>query len=88
MKTLDQMISELSVMRDKLGGNIQVFFDKNGCDDGPRSITDIEDVGYFIDDHGEFYWTSDYIPEPSDKVTKLVRIYSNRSGLFDNLGEK
>jgi len=86
MKTVDQMIAELTALRDKVGGNVQVFFDKNGCDDGPRSITDIEDVGYFIDNHnGEFYWTSDYIPEPSDKVTKLVRIYSNRSSLYDNL---
>ena len=87
MKTLDQMIAELSVMRDNLSGDTQVFFDKNGCDDGPRSITDIETVGYFTDSEGNFYWTSDYTPEPSDKVTKLVRIYSDRSSLLDNLGE-
>ena len=83
MKTLDQMISELTVLRDKVGGNVKVFFDKNGCDDGARSITDIDEVGYFRND-GEFFWTSDYDPE-NHKVNKLVRIYSNRSSLFDNL---
>lgn len=87
MKTLNQMIGELTAMRDSIGGDVQVFFDKNGCDDGPRSITDIETVGYFTDGDGEIYWTSDYVPEPSDKVTKLVRIYSDRSSLFDNLLE-
>jgi hypothetical protein len=83
MKTLDEMINELTVLRDKLGGNVQVFFDKNGCDDGPRSITEIDECSYFTDDEG-FYWASDY-DSGSNKVTKVVRIYSDRSSLFDNL---
>lgn len=101
MKTIDQMISELTVLqiekylpvtlitflRDKLGGNVQVFFDKNGCDDGARSITDIQEVGYFRNSDGEFFWTSDYEPE-NYQVNKLVRIYSNRSSLFHNLENK
>lgn len=87
MKTIDQVISELTVLRNKLGGNVQVFFDKNGCDDAARSITDIEEVGYFTDSDGEFCWTSDYEPE-NYQVHKLVRIYSNRSSLFDNLENK
>ncbi len=85
MKTLDEVISELSAIRDKIGGNVQVFFDKNGCDDGPRSITEIEETGYFTDDE-EFYWTDDYTSRESDVVHKLVRIYSDRESLFDNLG--
>jgi hypothetical protein len=86
MKTLDEMINELTILRDKLGGNVQVFFDKNGCDDAARSITDIEEVEYFRDSNGEFFWTSDNEPE-NYQVNKLVRIYSDRSSLFDNLGE-
>lgn len=87
MKTIDQMISELTVLRDKLGGNVQVFFDKNGCDDGPRSITEIEETGYFADEEG-FYWTEDFIPESYHKIRPLVRIYSNRSLLYNNLENK
>jgi len=84
MKTLDEMINELSAIRDKIGGNVQVFFDKNGCWDGPMSITDVEETGYFFNSE-EFFWLGDAIPEPEDKVTKLVRIYSDRSHLFENL---
>ena len=84
MKTLDEMINELVALRDKLGGNVQVFFDKNGCWDGPMSITDVEEVGHFTTSNGEFCWTSDYKPE-NYPVNKLVRIYSNRSCLFENL---
>jgi len=84
MKTIDDVINELSVIRDKIGGNVQVFFDKNGCDDGARSITEIEEAGYFCDDDG-FYWTGNCIPDDTHKVHKLVRIYSDRSSLFDSL---
>ena len=85
MKTLDEVIHELSAIRDEIGGNVQVFFDKNGCDEGPRSITDIEETGCFTGSDNEFYWTDDAEPEPTDEVTKLVRIYSDRSSLFNNL---
>jgi hypothetical protein len=87
MKTLDQMIVELTALRDKVGGNVQVFFDKNGCDEGPRSITEIKETGYFTDVDG-FYWVDDYSPTDSHKVYPLIRIYSDRSSLFDNLENK
>lgn len=85
MKTLDEVIAELSAIRDKIGGNVQVFFDKNGCWDGPMSITEIEETGCFTGSDDEFYWLEDADPDPSNKVHKLVRIYSDRSLLFDNL---
>ena len=85
MKTIDQVISELTVLRNKLGGNVQVFFDKNGADDGERSITDIDEVGYFYNsEDGEFCWVSDWHPG-DHKVHKMVRIYSDRASLYDNL---
>lgn len=88
MKTINEMINELTVLRDKLGGNVQVFFDKNGADDGARSITDIDEVGYFYNsEDGEFCWVSDWDPG-EHKVHKMVRIYSNRASLYDNLENK
>lgn len=89
MKTIDQMINELTILRDKLGGNIQVFFDKNGCYDGPKSITAIEETGYFTDEDGEgFYMIDEYVPESHHKIRKLVRLYSNRAELSENLENK
>jgi hypothetical protein len=88
MKTLDQVINELSVIRDKVGGNVQVFFDKNGADDGPRSITSIKITGYFyqldpIDNERYIEWIENY-----EEYADANKISIKNSDALDTFNDK
>ena len=80
MKTLDETINELTKLKKELGGNSTVIFEFNG---GTQSgelceISKIDVFGYFRDEDGELFDMNNYEPNVDDKVTNVVRIYSDR----------
>ena len=79
MKTIDETINELTKLKKKLGGNSTVVFSFNGGTESGElcGISKIDVLGYFYD-KDDLLFTCDYEPNVNDKVTNVVRIYSDR----------
>lgn len=91
MKTIDELIGDLTKLKNELGGNTEVLFSFNGCTESGEllRISEVEVTGFFTDPNdpnGEIYQLGDYEPDPGDQIKKYVNIYSNREKFVDGEG--
>jgi hypothetical protein len=86
-KTVNELISELEKIKNEGKGHLKVIYDKNGCWNGPREITEVKKTGYIFEslgDHDELSWIEDIDPNPTDQITEIIVLYSDREEFNPN----
>lgn len=79
---LNKLIRLLQKKQEKYG-NVEVCISFNGCRGSGDllEITNVKKDGYFIPDGEEVFFTSESVPEKTDKVQPFLIIHSDRQNM-------